>query len=115
MEDKDKRQGWLRELKVGDKVIVVTDYNKSVKIVDKITPTGRIKIGNTTFDHNGYEIGSGWRRDILREWTQEGENELNKQEKRVKMYQYLRNYDWKKCQYDLLESIYNQINNEESK
>jgi hypothetical protein len=49
-ESKDQRTGWLKDLKVGDKVFV-RNYRgalgsvKSLAVVDKITPTGRINIG----------------------------------------------------------------------
>ena len=48
-ESKDQRKGWLRELKVGDKVFVVSSRGalgsvKTLAIVEKITPTGRINV-----------------------------------------------------------------------
>lgn len=66
MENKDKRTGWIQELKVGDKVTIecgsynVPDF--SIGKIDKITPTGRIAIGNTVYDHNGRQMGasSAW-------------------------------------------------------
>lgn len=48
-ESKDQRKGWLRDLKVGDKVFVSTyrgimGSRKKLAIIDKITPTGRINV-----------------------------------------------------------------------
>lgn len=56
---KDKRTGWLAGLQVGDKVFVVNWYTKRLGEVTKITPTGRIVIGNITFTPNGRQYGSG--------------------------------------------------------
>jgi hypothetical protein len=89
--DKDKRKGWLKQLKVGDKVIVhkygyvKIDY---ISVIEKITPTGRITISipsQITFDPEGREIGkyhSGlW---YLMEATQDRLQEVRaKQKKRT--------------------------------
>ena len=57
---KDKRQGWLAELKVGDSVIVETynyDLTSSfISQVDRITPTGRIKVDGRSFNSKGRVI-----------------------------------------------------------
>lgn len=56
MNDKDKRVGWIRELEVGNSV-VVKDKIKGVPIgygdVRKITPTGKIDALIYRFDHKG--------------------------------------------------------------
>jgi len=61
MESKDKREGWLREVKVGDKIAVEYGQygtgNYRIDKVDKITPTGRIVIENRTYDPEGQEMG----------------------------------------------------------
>ena len=58
MEEKDKRKGWLRDLKVGDKVFVIRSRSvlgstKTLSIVEKITPTGRINVGGQQFPSSG--------------------------------------------------------------
>lgn len=57
---KDIRQGWLAELKVGDSVIVETynyDLTSSfISQVDRITPTGRIKVNGRSFNSQGKVI-----------------------------------------------------------
>ena len=65
--DKDKRVGWLRNLKPSDNVFV---HDTDLRKVDRITPTGRIVVGNTTYDHKGYAT-IGWKSEILREATEE--------------------------------------------
>lgn len=45
--EKDKRTGWLKDLKVGDEVFVdsLTRYgDRQIGIVSRITPTGRISV-----------------------------------------------------------------------
>lgn len=78
MEDKDKRVDWLRELKEGDKVIISGGYRKAIRKIDKITPTGRIKIDDIQYDCMGYEMSSNiWNRNhSLHQWTQEQESQL---------------------------------------
>ena len=62
---KDQRTGWLKELKVGDYVFV-KQYRgalgsvKTLAVVDKITPTGRINIGVQQFQPSG-ECRQGYR------------------------------------------------------
>lgn len=56
---KDKRQGWLRELKEGDEVFIVgmeTDSYEETEIgtVSHITPTGRIGVNYTQYSVEGY-------------------------------------------------------------
>lgn len=56
--DKDRRTGWLRNLKVGDNVFVRSDFYLKLGTVSKITSTGRITVFNSTFSHLG-RAGSG--------------------------------------------------------
>jgi hypothetical protein len=55
---KDKREGWLAELKAGDTVIVTDWYRDFIRKVDRITPSGRIIIGELKFDNTGYRVGN---------------------------------------------------------
>lgn len=56
---KDKRQGWLKELKEGDEVFIVgvdTDSYEETEIgtVTHITPTSRIGVNYTQYSVEGY-------------------------------------------------------------
>lgn len=56
---KDKRQGWLKELKEGDEVFIVdvdTDSYEGTEIgtITHITPTGRIGVNYTQYSVEGY-------------------------------------------------------------
>ena len=72
----DKRKGWLKELKVGDKVVISNTYREDIHTVDNITPSGQMDVSKKRFDQSGY-FGSGWSKDRLQEWTQETENKIN--------------------------------------
>lgn len=57
-ETKDQRTGWLRDLKVGDKVgmlktMGVLGRTMTVEVVKVITPTGEIVLGNNTIPADG--------------------------------------------------------------
>lgn len=79
-ESKDQREGWLKELKVGDKVFV-RNYRgalgsvKSLAVVDKITPTGRINIGGQQFKPSG-EYHQGYKFTRLEQATEESIKEF---------------------------------------
>lgn len=53
MENKDKRTGWLKELKVGDNVFIRSHLGLKLGTVTEISPTGRIAVFNSTFSHTG--------------------------------------------------------------
>jgi len=57
-ETKDRRTGWLKELKAGDRVGVlktmgVLGRTMTVEVVKDITPTGEIVLSGTTIPANG--------------------------------------------------------------
>lgn len=57
-ESKDKRKGWLRDLKVGDKVFIVSSKGvlgsvRTLAVVEKITPTGRLNVEGQQFPPSG--------------------------------------------------------------
>ena len=86
---KDKRDGWLLGLKVGDEVGLscrrsVCGFYSIVR-VKRITPSGRITTEDgTTFNHNGDKLGgeSGFSRRYLVEITPENK-QLFVSEKRI--------------------------------
>lgn len=77
---KDQRTGWLKELKVGDYVFVKQYRStlgsvKTLAVVDKITPTGRINIGVQQFQPSG-ECRQGYRWARLEQATKENIKEF---------------------------------------
>ena len=104
--DKDKRIGWLRELKVGDKVIIKSQYEHSVKIIDKITSAGKINVGHRQFQENGREKVGKHDRSGLEKWTQEIEDQIKKANQYYNMCEYLKCKDWFQLSFESIESIY---------
>jgi hypothetical protein len=76
---KDKRTGWIANLKAGDKVFVSWNGNLELKTVDRITPTGRIVIKDSAFDDSGNLITNrdSWNRYWLVEVTEERLEQYN--------------------------------------
>lgn len=72
-ESKDKRTGWLRELKVGDTVVISSGSRDYIKTVSHITPTGRITVGDSVYGPDGDRMGrtDKWTFWRLREPTKE--------------------------------------------
>lgn len=84
--EKDKRQGWLKELKVGDEVFLIQgrgvlgSYTTITK-VQKITPTGKINVDGVQFSPNRSNYGGSnflW----LKELTPESKEEYLAERKR---------------------------------
>lgn len=79
-ETKDQRTGWLKDHKVGDKVFV-RNYRgalgsvKSLAVVDKITPTGRINVGLQQLKPSG-EFHQGYKFTRLEQATEESIKEF---------------------------------------
>lgn len=74
-ESKDKRKGWLRDLKVGDKVFIVSSKGvlgstKTLAKVEKITPTGRLNVKGKQFPPSG-SIYENYRSTKLEQATEQ--------------------------------------------
>jgi len=69
--EKDKRQGWLKELKVGDEVFIIGMFDNRIATVEKITQTGRINAGGYQFNNYGRCALSNYRALHLKELTPE--------------------------------------------
>ena len=71
---------WIKELKVGDKVFVGHRDYYEVSVVEKITPTGFIKVNENLYNENGYLRGGDvWTRTHLIRWSQEEEGKLRRE------------------------------------
>lgn len=56
--EKDKRTGWLKDLKVGDEVFLIGEllhevFLQKIAIIETITPAGRIRAGGYKFNQCG--------------------------------------------------------------
>ena len=63
-------QDWLKNLKAGDKVFIDGRTGKTLTIVQKITPTGRVVANNIQFI-NGANHSDKWNVIVLEEATEE--------------------------------------------
>ena len=82
---KDKRSGWLAELKTGDAIIVSRWCGRTrpqeLAVVNSITPTGRINVKHSDgsvlqYNSNGYLLGCEFHRYTLKQATEDNLNEL---------------------------------------
>lgn len=63
---------WIKNLKVGDLVVVSSRTFAAVRKVEKITPSGLIKVNGILYNNNGCERGGDiCSRNYLREATPE--------------------------------------------
>lgn len=74
-ESKDQRKGWLRDLKVGDKVFIVSSKGVlgsviTLAVVEKITPTGRLNVEGQQFPPSG-SIYENYRSTKLEQATEQ--------------------------------------------
>lgn len=74
--EKDKRTGWLKDLKVGDEVFVIGEllhevFLQKIAIIETITPAGRINAGGYQFNHYGRGKITDYRTLQLMELTPE--------------------------------------------
>ena len=74
-ESKDQRKGWLRDLKVGDKVFIVSSKGvlgsvRTLAVVEKITPTGRLNVEGQQFPPSG-SIYENYRSTKLEQVTEQ--------------------------------------------
>ena len=74
-ESKDQRKGWLKDLKVGDKVFIVSSKGvlgsvKTFAVVEKITPTGRLNVKGQQFPPTG-SIYENYRSTKLEQATEQ--------------------------------------------
>jgi ABC-type enterochelin transport system substrate-binding protein len=68
-------------VKAGDTVIVSGRWRKSIETVEKITPTGLIKVGSSLYHPDGTErAGDKWDRNQLLEATPERIQEVRNNE-----------------------------------
>lgn len=61
----------LKDLKAGDKVIVSGRWDKEVKVVEKVTPAGYIKVDDNLYNLDGVQRGGGYYKTIIRVATTE--------------------------------------------
>lgn len=66
---KDKREGWLKNLKAGDLVFIDTYATRSTATIEKITPAGYIYVSGSKFSPDGVYMSRSWGTSRLLEPT----------------------------------------------
>ena len=74
-ESKDQRKGWLKDLKAGGKVFIVSSKGvvgsvRTLAVVEKITPTGRLNVEGQQFPPSG-SIYENYRSTKLEQATEQ--------------------------------------------
>ena len=84
-------------VKAGDKVFVVTRYAKKIYIVERVTPTGRIKVNDSYYDRKGHLMGSHniWNNSRIEIATEEAIEEYKKSQYIMKVKDKMNSY--KEC------------------
>lgn len=95
------------DIKVGDEVAIVGQWQTVIKKVTKITPK-RFFIGSTSYNKSdGKEIGSVWLKDYCAHPTDEIRKEITRQQKFGMMKYKLRNFTVNSLDYEQTEKLYN--------
>lgn len=106
---KDKREGWLKELRIASEVIVVGyGFGVTLKVqrIDRITPSGRLVIGGVYYNPKGREISGGRMLEPVSE-------KRLKQIEMVKMYRKLKETAWAEIDYRKMKKIIDILENKE--
>ena len=120
----DKRKGWLKELKVGDYVLVKNnnfgwgEKELVLRTVSKITPTGKMIVGGITFKSDGgMQTNNIYNQTYLLQATEELIDKMINQEAKEKMLSNVQNYlanNRDKISYELLKEIYLKLKESEN-
>ena len=101
---------WIKELKVGDEVIVESGdwgHPKRIEKVEKINKV-TIKVGGSLFHiDSGYEKGDGWHMDSLHQCTPQAKEELQIEQEKGRIASYLIGFPWSRLSYEKLLKVYN--------
>lgn len=82
---------FIKELKAGDIVVVCSRTSRAVRKVEKITPSGLIKVNGILYNKNGCERGGDtWSRYYLAEATPELINQIRIESTISKAYKLMR-------------------------
>ena len=105
---KDKRTGWLLELKEGDEVAIsLGSWARErflIGTVEKITPTGRLTVSGIKYSSAGREMGSSdsYHTNWLKELTPERRARIHESRFR----EWAKNYDFHLLPLDKIKRIY---------
>ena len=115
--EKDKRTGWLKDLKVGDEVFLIQGRGvwgsyTTISQVQKITPTGKINVDGVQFSPNGSNYGGSnslWLKELTPESKEEYLLEKQRTALLIKTRNALKNLDLDKMNTGELQALYDYI------
>jgi len=91
---------------VGDEVIVSGRLSEKIAKVERITPTGRIRVEGQYYDKYGWEIGSDvWSRSHITYVTEEHAEKIKQRQTISKTYQLMKNYNLNNLTFDQATKI----------
>lgn len=99
---------WLKKLKIGDKVLIRSRTGYRTDTIERITPTGQIKIKSSDYKFkNGEQLGrSKWDYGTyLEEWTVEKQTSIDNEKKRDYLAYKIKCVDFYKLSLEQLETI----------
>lgn len=99
---------WLKSLKIGDKVLIRSRIGYRTDIVEKITPTGQIKIKSSDYKFkNGEQLGrSKWDYGTyIEEWTVEKQTSIDNEKKRDYLAYKMKSMRFDELSLEQLETI----------
>lgn len=103
---------WIKELKVGDEVIVESGglgHWRSIEKVEKINKV-TIKVRGLLFGiDSGYERGGGWHTATLLQCTPQAKEELRIEREKDMMASQLVGFPWRRLSYEKLLKVYNTV------
>lgn len=107
---------WIKELKVGDEVIVESggwSHRRSIEKVEKINKV-TIKVGGSLFSiDSGYERGDGWHKATLYQCTPQAREELRIKQEKDRIAARLIGFPWSRLSYEKLLKVYNIVKEDE--
>lgn len=102
----------FENIKAGDKVIISREGLENISIVEKVTPTGRIKVNGEYYSSDdGHKIGNGiWCRGHIVPYTEERAETIRRERTVSRCLYQLRNLRTEDIDYDTAVRILNILN-----
>lgn len=101
----------LEDIKVGDKVILISRYSKKVCKVDRLTKTQIVVDGDKFRKLYGFSVGyRGWYSSVIRKASPEEIAKIEEINKRDMLIKKIKGYPLDKLSTEELEKVYELIN-----
>ena len=102
-----KEFNWIKDLKVGDEVIVVSggwSIHEHVEVVEKVNKT-TVRVCGSLFTFDGYERTSGWHHARIEQCTEEAKARIKMEAERKKLAKSIEATTWANLPIDKLRRI----------